>query len=140
MVDVTSNDDAAAMASIVVSEAFRAVDVACVCDAVPACAAVVPAGCGRVAGREVERRSYPAAPTSTRWWCDRPPLTACTAFADSRATDRADRSRRQESLRSTSGHGARRPARTAAASRHDRGANLVRPQPGSAAGRHRLQA
>ena len=50
-------------------------------------------------------------------------------FADSRATDRADRSRREESLRSTSGHGARRPARTAAAARHDRGANQRRGSP-----------
>ena len=89
-------------------------------------AAVVPAGCGRVAAREVERRSYSAAPTSTIGWFERPPLTACTGLAHLRATDRAGRSRRAESLRSTSGHGARRPARTAAAVRHDRGANQRR--------------
>src|SRR6202521_4558145 len=59
-----------------------------------------------------------------------PATHVSTARADSRATDRAVRSRREESLRSTSGHGARRPARTAAAARHDRG---------SAGGRRRLQ-
>ena len=57
---------------------------------------------------------------------------ACTGMASPHATDHADRSRREPSLRPTSGTGGRRRAPTAAAVRHDRYA-------GHAAGRRRAR-
>lgn len=82
-----------------------------------------PAAAGSRAGKSNAAHTLPL---PRRLSGDSTPAThVYTARADSRATDRAARSRRDESLRSTSGHGVRRPARTATAVRHDRGAALA---------------
>jgi hypothetical protein len=60
----------------------------------------------RVPGSRGSAQALPP-PTSTIGCVRRGPLTAYTAPAHSEATDRAERSRREESLRSTSGHGVR---------------------------------
>ena len=79
----------------------------------------MPAGCGRLAHREVGLRSYTFAPATTIGPFARRPGPACTVPAHSHCTDHPDRSRRAESLHPTSGHGVRRRALTAAAVRHD---------------------